>query len=249
LRCTAALGGAPAESVPVYATGVEPDDPERFAEARLGEDHRAFKLKVGFGQERDVKNLEALRAVLGSDLALMADANQALTLNGALAFARAAAPLDLQWLEEPLRVDAPPADWCALAAASTIPLAGGENLRDGQFDEAVANPVLRVLQPDVTKWGVSGNLRVGRAAVESGKLYCPHVFGGGVALLASLHLLAAVGGDGLLEWDCHPNAGRELIVGSSLPVQEGRVPVPQGPGLGVAPDLTALDPYRTWPTR
>ena len=102
----------------------------------------------------------------------------------------------------------------------------------------------------MTKWGgVSGNLRVGRAAVESGKLYCPHVFGGGVALLASLHLLAAVGGDGLLEWDCHPNAGRELIVGSSLPVQEGRVPVPQGPGLGVAPDLTALDPYRTWPTR
>ena len=88
-RC---LGGAPAESVPVYATGVEPDDPERFAEARLGEDHRAFKLKVGFGQERDVKNLEALRAVLGSDLALMADANQALTLDGALAFARAAAP-------------------------------------------------------------------------------------------------------------------------------------------------------------
>lgn len=246
-RC---LGGAPAESVPVYATGVEPDDPERFAEARLGEGHRAFKLKVGFGQERDVKNLEALRAVLGSDLALMADANQALTLDGALAFARAAARLDLQWLEEPLRVDAPPADWCALAAASTIPLAGGENLRDGQFDEAIANPVLRVLQPDVTKWGgVSGNLRVGRAAVESGKLYCPHVFGGGVALLASLHLLAAVGGDGLLEWDCHPNAGRELIVGSSLPVQEGRVPVPQGPGLGVAPDLTALDPYRTWPTR
>jgi D-galactarolactone cycloisomerase len=246
-RC---LARAPVETVPVYATGIEPDEPERFAEARLAEGHRAFKLKVGFGQDRDVKNLEALRAVLGGDLALMADANQAFTFDRAMAFARAAAHLNLRWLEEPLRVDAPVADWRALAAASATPLAGGENLRDRQFGEAVADGILRVVQPDVTKWGgISGNLRVGRAAVASGKLYCPHVFGGGVALLASLHLLAAVGGDGLLEFDCHPNAGRELIVGSSLPLEEGRVPVPQGPGLGVVPDLAALDRYRTWPAR
>ncbi len=108
--------------------------------------------------------------------------------------------------------------------------------------------VLSIIQPDATKWGgVSGNIRVARAAVARGKAYCPHVFGGGIALLASLHLLAAAGGDGWLEFDCHPNAGRELIVGSLLPVTEGRVPVPQAPGLGVTPDLAALDRYRTWP--
>ena len=77
----------------------------------------------------------------------------------------------------------------------------------------------------------------------------PHFFGGGISLLASLHLLAAAGGDGLLEYDCHPNAGRELVVGPLLPVSDGRVSVPQTPGLGAEPDVPALDRYRTWPPR
>ena len=52
--------------------------------------------------------------------------------------------------------------------------------------------------------------------------------------------------DGLLEFDCHPNVGREAVVGDLLPVTDGRVPVPQTPGLGAVPDLQALAPYRTW---
>lgn len=242
------LGGARSESVAVYATGINPDQPERFAAARYAEGHRAFKLKTGFGMALDLRNLAEIRGALGDDAALMADANQALTLVSAIEFCRAAAPLDLQWLEEPLRVDAPAADWRALAAASAIPLAGGENFQAAQFDEAVRDRVLGVMQPDVTKWGgISGNIRVARSAVAAGMRYCPHFFGGGVALMASLHVLAAAGGEGMLEVDCHPNAGRELIVGSLLPVREGRVPVPQGPGLGVTPDPAVLDRYRSWP--
>ena len=180
----------------------------------------------------------------------MADANQAHTLESAVAFCAAIAPLRLEWFEEPLRVDAPAADWRALAAASSTPLAGGENFHGAQFDEANTSDVLSVIQPDVAKWGgITGNLRVARAAVAAGKRYCPHHFGGGISLLASLHLLAAAGGNGLLEFDCHPNAGRELIVGPLLPVSEGRVPVPTGAGLGATPDLATLQRYRTWPPR
>jgi L-alanine-DL-glutamate epimerase-like enolase superfamily enzyme len=65
--------------------------------------------------------------------------------------------------------------------------------------------------------------------------------------MASLQVLAAAGGDGLLEFDPHPNPGRELIVGDALPVHDGQVPLPEAPGLGVVPDLAALAPYRTWP--
>ena len=64
--------------------------------------------------------------------------------------------------------------------------------------------------------------------------------------MTALHALAAVGGDGLLEFDCHPNAGRELIVGDVLPVTDGRVPVTQTPGLGVTPELSRLQRYCTW---
>jgi D-galactarolactone cycloisomerase len=82
----------------------------------------------------------------------MCDANQAFTRDSAIDFARAAGRLNLQWLEQPIRVDAPREDWQALADGSPIPLDGGENLQDKQFDEAIADRVLRVLQPDITKW-------------------------------------------------------------------------------------------------
>jgi L-alanine-DL-glutamate epimerase-like enolase superfamily enzyme len=242
------LGGANTRSVPVYATGINPDQPEEFAAARYREGHRAFKLKIGFGREIDVNNLANMRKALGNDAKLMCDANQALSLEAAIALSREIAPSNLSWLEEPLRVDAPAADWQALAAASPIELAGGENFQGGQFDDAVAGNVYGVLQPEVTKWGgITGNIRVARATVAAGKRYCPHYFGGGIALLASLHLLAAAGGEGLLEFDCHPNNGREAVVGSLLPVHDGRVPVPTAPGLGSVPDLRELARYRTWP--
>ena len=242
------LGGANTEFVPVYATGINPDQPEEFAVARYREGHRTFKLKIGFGREIDVRNLAKMRKALGNDAKLMCDANQALSLEAAIALSREIAPSNLSWLEEPLRVDAPEDDWQALATASPIELAGGENFQGDQLDGAVAGHVYGVLQPDVTKWGgITGNIRVGRAAVAAGKRYCPHYFGGGIALLASLHLLAAAGGEGLLEFDCHPNAGREIVVGPLLPVHEGRVPVPTSPGLGSIPDLGAFARYRTWP--
>lgn len=242
------LGGAPRETVPVYATGINPDAPEDFAAARWQEGHRAFKLKTGFDHALDVRNLTAMRERLGPEAVIACDSNQALSLPAAIEFTRAVAPLNLTWFEEPLRVDAPLSEWRALARASATPLAGGENFQGRQFDEAIADDVLQVIQPDVTKWGgITGNLHVARAAVAAGKRYCPHYFGGGVSLLASLHLLAAAGGDGLLEFDCHPNTGREAVVGGLLPVTEGHVPVPVQPGLGAVPDLPALQRYRTWP--
>lgn len=237
-------------SVPVYATGINPDEPERFAAARQAEGHRAFKLKTGFGHDVDVRNLRAMREVLGPDAVITCDSNQTHALPDALAFVRAIEPLRLSWFEEPIRVDAPAADWEALARASTTPIAGGENLQGAQFDAAIQGNVLQVVQPDVTKWGgISGTWEVARSTVAAGKRYCPHYFGGGISLLSSLHLLAAAGGEGLLEFDCHPNVGREAVVGALLPVTDGRVPVPQTPGLGAVPDLDALAPYRTWAPR
>lgn len=243
-----ALGTGVVASVPVYATGINPDKPEVFAATRQAEGHRAFKLKTGFGAAIDRRNLAALRDTLGPAAMIAMDANQSLDLDAAVLLANAPESQGISWFEEPLRIDAPAEHWNALAARSPIELAGGENLRGRELDDAVVGGVLRVIQPDATKWGgISGNIGIARDAVVNGKRFCPHVFGGGIALLSALHLLAAAGGNGTLEFDCHPNAGRELIVGDLLPVVEGRVPVPVGAGLGVTPRLAALRKYQTWP--
>ena len=241
------LGGA-SPQVRVYASGLNPDAPEKLALSRRNEGYRAFKLKIGFGIERDLANLQALRDTLGEEAALMVDANQAWTLQEALNQADRLRDLKLQWLEEPLRADRPWSEWQSLARTTPVPLAAGENLAgDAAFDAALASKALGVVQPDIAKWGgFSGCLAVARRIVAAGRRYCPHYLGGGVGLLASAHLLAAVGGDGLLEVDANPNPLRELTCGPVARVQAGTVTLADAPGLGAAPDLAAL---RRWQSR
>lgn len=238
------FGGTPQLSV--YASGLNPDEPEKLAARKRDEGYRAFKLKVGFGVERDTANLRALRALLGAGVSLMVDANQAWNADTAIDMARKMATSALEWLEEPLPADAPWSDWQRLAAASPIPLAAGENIRGFDAFEWVAErPVLKVVQPDLGKWGgFSGGLRVGRHVRSHGKLFCPHWLGGGIGQIASMHLKAAVGGEGYVEVDANDNPLRELL-GKPFPVvSEGKVTLGSGPGLGVIPDLGQLQPFR-----
>ncbi|MDX2205327.1 MAG: mandelate racemase/muconate lactonizing enzyme family protein [Hyphomicrobiaceae bacterium] len=232
--------------VRVYASGLNPDAPEVLAARRRDEGHRAFKLKIGFGRDRDLRNLSALREALGPDCQLMVDANQAWDLDTALSCARDLEPLGLGWLEEPLRCDRPWSDWQRLAAATRTPLAAGENIMGFEsFRTALSAGVLRVVQPDMAKWGgFSGTLPVAKAILGAGLRYCPHYLGGGIGLLASAHLLAAVGGDGMLEIDANDNPLRTDLCGPLARVMDGHALLTDAPGLGPIPDLAAIARYR-----
>ncbi len=238
------LGGS--AEVAVYASGLNPVEPEALAARKRAEGYRAFKLKVGFGLDRDSANLKALRDLVGSETPLMVDANQAWDADTAIDMAVAFEPFGLGWLEEPLRADAPAEDWQRVAERSPVPLAAGENIRGEEaFARAIEGQVLRVVQPDLGKWGgFSGCLDVGRRARAAGKLFCPHWLGGGVGLVASLHLKAAVGGAGYVEVDANDNPLREALGRPLPPVREGLMSLADRPGLGVEPDLAGLAPYR-----
>jgi L-alanine-DL-glutamate epimerase-like enolase superfamily enzyme len=233
------LGGASGK-VSVYASGIGPDGVESTVKRHWDAGFRAFKLKLGFGRERDLANLDAMRRALPNAATVMTDANQAWSPTQAAAMARELAPYDLAWLEEPIAADAPWPVWQSLAAAAPIVLAAGENLRGASaFDAAIASRSLGVLQPDIGKWGgFSNGVAIGRRAVATGMRFCPHWLAGGVGLMASLHLLAAVGGRGFAEWDANPNPLRERF---PLPgVVDGAVTLPDAPGLGFEPDVAAF---------
>ena len=234
------LGGQ-SPRVRVYASGINPDHPERIAVARRDDGYSAFKLKVGFGPDKDVANLRALREALGADAELMVDANQGWSLQQASEMAPHLESFGLRWLEEPLRADTPWNDWTILARHTRIPLAAGENLSsDDAFDAALHAEALDVVQPDMAKWGgFSGCLSVAKRILGAGLRYCPHYLGGGVGLLASAHLLAAVGGDGLLEIDANPNALRTRTCGALGKVDRGTITLAGEPGLG-AIDVDAV---------
>lgn len=230
----------------VYASGINPTGSVAMAEAALKRGHRAFKLKIGFDAARDVANLTELHRAIGDDH-LAVDVNQAWTLEQALRLAPALEQFGLTWLEEPLRADRPWAEWQALKQRTAIPLAGGENIagRDA-FATALAQNVFSVVQPDVAKWGgITGCIAVARDVIAAGRMYCPHYLGGGIGLLASAHLLAAAGGDGMLEVDSNDNPLRNQFCGAVGMIKDGWIELPEAPGIGIEPDLATIERYRT----
>lgn len=232
--------------VPLYASGLNPTAPGKLAAAKRAEGYRAFKLKVGFGADRDEANLTAMREVIGPAAPLMVDANQAWDLDEAIAAGRRMVRHDLGWLEEPVRADTPLADWARLAREQPLPLAGGENLAGlDAFDAHIGADGLSILQPDLGKWGgFSGCLAVGRHTLAQGKRFCPHWLGAGIGLTASFHLKAAVGGPGYVEVDANPNPLRDLLAMPVFSLEEGAVHLGTKPGLGVQPDLGAAQAFR-----
>ena len=230
------LGGSQGR-MPAYASGINPDCAEEQALDARAAGFRAFKLKIGFGAELDLANLAALRSRLGPDAPIAVDANQAWDLDEAIAMSRSLARHAPLWLEEPLAADSRVEDWQRLAEASPIPLAAGENLRgDAAFDAAIAGGALAFIQPDLAKWGgITACLPLARRINRAGLRYCPHYLGGGIGLLASAHLLAAAGGDGLLEIDSNANPLREGLAAPFPTLEDGQFVLSDQPGLGVAP--------------
>jgi D-galactarolactone cycloisomerase len=234
------LLGASAQ-IQTYASGLSPTQPERLAAGKRDEGYRAFKLKVGFGAERDVANLRSLRELFGPDTTLMVDANQAWTPEVAVDMSRRLAEFNPVWLEEPIAADHALADWERLAGEAAIPLAAGENMRgEVQFAAAIGCGAFSVIQPDIGKWGgFSGCVPVAQRALAHGRLFCPHWLGGGIGLIASMQLKAIAGGPGFVEVDSNPNPMRDLFAAPCLRPDNGSVTLPDQPGLGVTPDLDA----------
>lgn len=238
--------GPPVASVPCYASGIHPQEASvRIRQARQSGFER-FKVKVGFGADADLQALRNLREEFGEELPLMLDANQRWSLAEAVTQAVQLEAFRPIWLEEPMPADRPAEEWAQLAQATSTPLAAGENLREAALEDAIQGGALRFVQPDLAKWGgLSQGFLSGRQILASGKIYCPHYLGGGLGLLASAHLLAAVGGPGWLEVDCNPNLLREQLAQPFPLTDHGQFALPQHSGLGVTPDLSRLAPYQT----
>ncbi|MET4117813.1 L-alanine-DL-glutamate epimerase-like enolase superfamily enzyme [Bradyrhizobium sp. JR1.5] len=240
------LLGGQSNKIKVYPSGINPGGATRTAEAALKRGHRALKLKVGFGTETDLANLAALRGLVGAGM-LASDANQGWSVAQAMEMLPRLAEFDLRWLEEPIRADRPREEWRRLHVLAKMPIAAGENISSLEvFKDVLVEGVIGVVQPDIAKWGgLSVCARLARDILKAGKTFCPHYLGGGIGLLASAHLLASVGGDGWLEVDANDNPLRDLFCGPILNVREGMVELNQAPGLGIAPDLSYIERYRS----
>jgi D-galactarolactone cycloisomerase len=231
-------------TVKVYASGIGPERVVETVVAKRAQGYRAWKLKVGMNRAGDKANLAAMREAVGPEGTIMVDANQGWTPAEARERIAELMPYKPHWVEEPMACDVPHAEWARLGRDTGAPLAAGENLRGThQFVEAIGAGYLGFIQPDVGKWGgVTGCIDVARRAAAKGITFCPHWLAGGIGLAASMHLLAAAGGEGYAEVDANDNPLREEVF--PLEIQDGWATLPDKPGLGVEPNLARLEKYR-----
>ncbi len=167
----------------------------------------------------------------------------------AIRLGRAIEPFDISWFEEPV----PPEDHAGyrqVKRALAMPIAGGEaEFTRWGFRPLITERLLDILQPDVcAAGGISECGKIADMANAFGVRVNPHVWGTGVALAASLQLIAALPHnppglhpvEPLLEFDRSEHPIRMAVLQEPIEQHAGWVDVPQGPGLGIEIDRAAF---------
>jgi muconate cycloisomerase len=217
---------------------VSPD--EAAAEARKWFDRgfRSAKIKVGGGIQADCERIRAVRAAVGPDMALRADANAGYSVEDAIALGRLLEPFGMQLLEQPIAEDDLPG-MARVRQAIGIPVMADESITDhASLIEVIKADCADIVKLKVMKQG--GFLKCRRmletASAAGLKVVIGHGFGLGVNTVAEI-MLAATSESVLEGLECvGPLKTADDIVTSKLDLSSGQIALPGGPGLGVQLD-------------
>lgn len=232
------LGGARRDRVPLIAiVGSSGDRSDAVEEA--AEQHaagvRAFKLKVGLGSlSADLDTLREVRETIGEDSFLAADANMAWDVDTALRFARRAAEIGLDCLEQPVSKDH--GRMRAVGTRSPVRIAADEAIHGANDLLALADTgaIAGASLKSIKLGGVSQAIELAAVADARGlSVGLAMMMESGLATAAMVHAACAAA---KLDW--HLNAGMDFIAddpfGADLERQDGCLLLPTGRGLGVS---------------
>ena len=234
------LGGTP-RAVPAYNStglGIQPAD-KLVSEAGelLAEGFSAVKLRLGRPEAReDLAALRAVRRAIGDATTLMADFNQALSVQEAIRRGRMIdAEGGVAWIEEPIRAD----DFagCArIARELATPIQIGENfMGPEQMAQALAAGACDFVMPDVQRiGGITGWMRAAALAQGAGLEMSSHLFPeASAALLAvtpTAHWLEYV------DW-------ADPVLQEPLRIRDGMASAAEQPGLGMQWNERAVERF------
>ncbi|WP_052664366.1 mandelate racemase/muconate lactonizing enzyme family protein [Nitriliruptor alkaliphilus] len=244
------------DGVRVYASSIywdlAPQEAASQAESWVERGFTAVKVKIGANWRRDVANLSAIRAAIGTDVDLLVDANQALGRIEATRVLDALEELECYWFEEPISIDDIEGHRHLRAARRTVRIATGENLYTRHaFADLVRADAVDVMQADASRaGGLTEARRISDLASCHGLDWNPHTFNDIITVAANLHLVAASAHPAMFEWDITHNDLMTDLADLPLAIKEGCVQPPDGPGLGfeIDWDFVAAHPWNGQPS-
>lgn len=256
----------PTTDLPLYASTGMYMEPEGFAEQAGYVDEAGFfgyKYRPGIGPEADKRAIDLITDAV-DDAEVMLDAHTWWKLEDSYGddtvdeIVTYAAEKGAYWIEEPVEPD--DYDGYQRLAATGAPLAGGESeLSPEGLLELGRTGAVDFLQGDVRHHrGFTGCHDAIEFCRGRDVEFVPHNFGTWIGLLANAHLVAAGPEVQLVEYPIFENdplvdssgdpgmypfdLAFDLVKGQP-PVEDGRLTVPDEPGLGFEVDLDVLDEY------
>ncbi|WP_228010276.1 enolase C-terminal domain-like protein [Nonomuraea phyllanthi] len=230
-----------AEGYPAYTTtpgwlGYTDDKLARLAEEAVADGFRQIKLKVGADLSEDVRRVRLAREVVGPDVRIAVDANQAWNVGQAITWLAPLAEFDLYWIEEPTSPDDVLGHAAIRHRVAPIKVATGEHAHNRvMFKQFLQAGAIDILQLDAARvGGVNENIAILLLAAKFGTPVCPHA--GGVGLCEMVQHLAmfdyvAVSGtaeDRVIEYIDHLHEHfTDPVV-----IRDGRYVAPARPGGG-----------------
>jgi L-alanine-DL-glutamate epimerase-like enolase superfamily enzyme len=256
------LGGTARDAIPTYNTSYEREydfrtEPVALAESLLDEGITSMKIwpfdefaAETRGQRISTADLEAgleplrrIREAVGDEMDVAVEFHGLWALTPAKKLVRAVEQYDPLWVEDVVRKGDLEA-YSRLSAATDAPLCVSERLVGRyEFRQALRTGAIDVVMPDLCWTGGVSEARAIADLAESEHLpVAPHNSGGPVLHFANAHLAASIPNLYVMETirDRYDGWHRNLVT-DALSVADGRLPVPEGPGLGTEFDESLLD--------
>ena len=235
----------------VYPLGGTPDEVRRNIDRGLKLGLKAIKIVADPFWRDDLDKTAALiraaREHVGPDVRLMVDA--------ATAWAKAEEGLPLMpifkeydffWVEAPLPID--DLDGHARFQGFGVPIGGGDLGLTTRFEyeEAFIRGKIDIAQPDVTMaGGITELMRISALAKRLGKRVVTHGYKSNITIAANLAFLSQHWMDEPCEYSTSQSPLRWNLTNEAFPIgPDGRVAVPDAPGLGVSLDQSTVEKYR-----
>lgn len=235
----------------VYPLGETADAVRRNIDRGLKLGLKAIKIVADPFWREDLRKTEdlirAARAHVGPDIRLMVDAATAWTK------AEEGLPLmpifrdnDFFWVEAPLPID--DLDGHARFQGFDVPIGGGDLGLTTRFEyeEAFERGKIDIAQPDVTMaGGLTELMRISDLAQRRGKRLVTHGYKSNITIAANLAFLSQHWMDEPCEYSTSQSPLRWQLTNEAFPIgTDGRIAVPERPGLGVSLNAETVARYR-----
>jgi L-rhamnonate dehydratase len=235
----------------VYPLGETPDDVRRNIDRGLKLGLKAIKIVADpFWRDDLAKTAGLIRAArehVGPDIRLMVDAATAWTdADQGLPLMPIFKEYDFFWVEAPLPID--DLDGHARFQGFGVPIGGGDLGLTTRFEyeEAFIRGKIDIAQPDVTMaGGITELMRISALAKRLGRRVVTHGYKSNITIAANLAFLSQHWADEPCEYSTSQSPLRWNLTKEAFPIEaDGRITVPDAPGLGVSLDPATIEKYR-----